>query len=404
MKILFLFNEGFDTPGPSNHLMLALVEDVLKSGISVHMVESHRLGKNEDIPEELKVYTNLTYDIVPRETIVKDAFIRRYFEEIGYAFKSFRRWKHVKDYDVIFIQSSPTAIYNLLLAKLFGRNKPLIYNIQDIFPGSAICSGAIRSNLVGFVFRTLQKAAYKLSDRITVISDDMLQKVVNQNVNREKITTIVNWYDDSSVHEVPWKENRFVEKYNLSKDIFYVQYAGTMGFVFDYKMVLNVAELLKNYKNIEFQMVGQGSQMNDFIKEKEEQKLDNIVFYPFESQDMVSDVYSTCSICLIPLKRGIIGNSVPSKAGLLMACNRAIVNSVDEDSYYYRMFHENNMGISVSNNNPRATADAILTLYEEKELRKQFARNGQEFGKHYYARRVNTVKYIELFKVMVGEE
>jgi len=384
--------------------MSTMVEDALKSGIDAHMVESHRLGKNEDIPDNLKGYNNFTYDIVPRKIVAKDAFIKRYFEEIGYAFRSFRHWKRIKDYDVIFVQSSPTVIYNVVLAKLFGKKKPILFNIQDMFPGSAICSGIIRSNFIGSVFRMLQKVAYKLSDRITVISADMLQKVVDQNVKREKITTIANWYDDSSVHEVLWEDNRFVNKYNLSKDKFYVQYSGTIGFIFDYKMVLSVAELLKGYEDIEFHMIGQGSQKDIFIKEKEERGLNNIIFYPrLEPQDVVSDVYSACSICLIPLKKGIIGNSVPSKVSFLMACNRTIVSSVDEDSAYYKMFHENDMGISVSNDNPQAVADAILTFYNDKEKRERFARNGHEFGKQYYARSTNTAKYIELFKIMAEE-
>lgn len=64
-------------------------------------------------------------------------------------------------------------------------------------------------------------------------------------------------------------------------------------------------------------MIGFGSQYDQFIAEAKERRLDNIVFYPLEPQPMVPHVYSACSICFIPLKRDIIGNSVPSKAGLL---------------------------------------------------------------------------------------
>ena len=39
-------------------------------------------------------------------------------------------------------------------------------------------------------------------------------------------------------------------KYDLKKDCFYVQFAGTMGMNFDYKMVLRVAEKLKQEKKI----------------------------------------------------------------------------------------------------------------------------------------------------------
>ncbi len=266
-----------------------------------------------------------------------------------------------------------------------------------MWPGSAVNSGVLNNRLIASAFFASQKIAYRLSDILTVISEDMKTKVIEQGVKERKIYSIVNWFDDRSVHEVDWRENRFVKKYNLGKEKFYVQYAGTMGYVFDYKMVLSVAEKLKSYRNIEFHMIGQGSQKEEFIENAKRKSLDNIKFFPLEPQHMVSDVYSACSICLIPLKRGVIGNSVPSKAGLLMACNRTIVNSVDEDSNYYRIFNENEIGISASNNDPDAVADAIIELFEDKDKREKYARNGHIFGEKYYSRSVNTKKFVDVF-------
>ena len=105
-----------------------------------------------------------------------------------------------------------------------------------------------------------------------------------------------------------------------------------MGYVFDFQMIIKVAEILKSEKQIVFQMIGEGSQKQAFIDAVKEKRLTNIVFLPLQQQDMVSDVYSACSTCIIPLKHGVIGNSVPSKAGLLMACKRSIVTSTDRGS------------------------------------------------------------------------
>ncbi|MFE4896543.1 glycosyltransferase family 4 protein [Peribacillus butanolivorans] len=403
MKVLIQWAGGFDTPGPSNHLLKALIEDMLSAGISVHLVQGSIRKKNAEIPSDLKNLDKFTYDTLQRKDIAKSSFIRRYLEEVVYLIRSVRHWKKTKDVDVVFVRSCPTSLYAILMAKILLR-KPVLYGIQDMYPGSAVNSGVIGNKIIANIFYFLQKVAYKKSDAISVISEDMKTKVIDQGVSKDKIYPIVNWFDDRTVHEVPWEENRFVKKYNLSRDKFYVQYAGTMGYVFDYKMILNVAELMKGYKDIQFQMIGQGSQKDAFMKEKEKRGLDNIIFYPLEPQEMVSDVYSTCSICLIPLKKGIIGNSVPSKAGLLMACNRAIVNSVDKDFDYYRMFNENEMGISASNDSPKEVADGILDLYHNKEKRERMAKNGQEFGKQYYSRSVNTQKFIKLFKKMVSVE
>jgi glycosyltransferase involved in cell wall biosynthesis len=402
-NILFICTEGFDTPGPSNHLISSLIEDMLESGFKVTLIQSRRKKINDDLPDTLKKNEHLSVNIVDRKIIEKNSFVLRYLEEASYAFRCFNTWRKLKDINAVFVQSSPTVVFSIILLKLFMK-KPILYSVQDMWPGSAVNSGVLSNRLIASIFYKIQKLAYKNSDVLTVISEDMKTKVVEQGVPKEKIYPIVNWFDDRTVNEVSWEENRFVNKYILSSDKFYVQYAGTMGYVFDYKMVLNVAELLKDYKDIQFQMIGQGSQKDAFMKDKEKRGLDNLIFYPLEPQDMVSDVYSTCSICLIPLKKGIIGNSVPSKAGLVMACNRAIINSVDKDSDYYKMFIEMEMGISAPNDDPRTVADAILDLYNNKEKRNRMAKNGHEFGKQYYSRSVNTKKFLELFETMVGVE
>ncbi|MGI6334771.1 MAG: glycosyltransferase family 4 protein [Saccharofermentanales bacterium] len=376
MKILIQWAGGFDTPGPSNHLLKSLIEDLIAAGISIHLVQSSTKKINEEMPSDLKNLKGFTFDTLERKDIAKSNFVKRYIEEIHYVIRSVSYWKKQNNIDVVFIRSSPIALYGILLAKSILK-KPVLYGVQDMWPGSAVNSRVIKNRFIAGIFYSLQKIAYKYSDVITVISKDMKTKVLEQGVPEEKICPIVNWFDDRTVHEVPWEENRFVKKYDLDKDKFYVQYAGTMGYVFDYKMVLNVAANLKSYKDIEFHMIGQGSQKDSFINDAKIQGLDNIKFFPLEPQHMVSDVYSACSVCLIPLKRGIIGNSVPSKAGLLMACNRAIVNSVDEDSDYYRMFNDNEIGISASNNDPEAVVEAILELYNNKERRELYAKNGQ---------------------------
>lgn len=399
-KLLFICTEGFDTPGPSNHLISSLLEDLLESDYKITLIQSRKNQTDDDLPYTLKNQTNLYVENIERKTIKKSSFVYRYFEEAWYSFRCFKKWKALKDVDAVFVQSSPTVVFSIVLLKLFMK-KPILYSVQDMWPGSAVNSGVISNKIIASTFYNIQKIAYKNSDVLTVISEDMKAKLIEQGVSSNKIYPIVNWFDDRTVYEVSWEKNRFVKKYSLCNDKFYIQYAGTMGYVFDYEMVLNVAELLKDYDDIEFQMIGQGSQKDVFMKEMQKRKLDNIVFYPLEPQEMVSDVYSTCTICLIPLKKGVIGNSVPSKAGLLMACNRAIVNSVDEGSDYYKMFNEYKIGISASNDNPKAVATAILDLYNNEEKRKQMARNGQEFGKKYYARSINTKKFINLLSDVI---
>lgn len=396
MNILLFMSSGLDTPGPSWHLYTALIEDLVSYGHCVHLIESHSTGINPDCPEKLARLDNFTYETIDIETVDKKAFAKRYLVGVKYCFKARRVFKKQQGFDVMMVQSCPWAPFAITFAKKCVK-APIIYNSQDMFPGASIANGAMKKKWMQKIFYSFQKIAYRKADHISVISDDMKQKVIEQGVSSEKITVIPDWYDDKSVREIPWEDNLFVKKYNMRKDIFYVQFAGTMGMNFDYKMVLSVAEKLKDQKDIVFQMIGQGSQKDDFARAACEKKLDNIVFLPLEPQEMVPHVYSACSACLIPLPKGVIGNSVPSKAGLLMACHRVIVTSADAESEYNKMFEREQIGIACSTDDPQGLAYGIIKLRDNPDLREQFADNAQKYGKKVYARSVNTKLYEKLY-------
>lgn len=400
MKLLYIASVDFYTkPNPSFHLMTTMIEDLLTNGIEVKLVGCKEEGIDKHIPRMLEDKPGFEYHLVDCPKVEKSNFVRRYLEGIRYA-KAVGDYikKAVIDCDIIFVQSSPTVLYTLYYAKKYSNGLKIIYNVQDMFPGSSIASGVMTRKWMQNIFYTLQKSAYKKADVITAISVDMKTKLMEQGVAEEKIKVIVNWFDDSTVHEVAWKENRFVKKYDLDPNIFYVQYAGTMGYVFDYEMVLKVAEKLKDERDIVFQMIGEGSQKTAFFEAAKEKGLDNIVFLPLEAQEMVSDVYSACSVCFIPLKPGVIGNSVPSKAGLLMACKRAIVTSVDQDSDYFDMI-EMHAGIAAANDDPDAVVRALLKLKDDRELCKNYGIRGYDYGHESYARSNNMRTYIELIRM-----
>lgn len=398
MKLMYIASLDFYTkPNPSYHLMTTMLEDILNNGMEVLLLGCAEDGIAKHIPDFLEKHPLFTHHLIPCPKVEKADFARRYLSGIRYSKAIGKLIKHyINECDIVLVQSSPTVLYTLHYAKKYAGSKRVIYNVQDMFPGSSIASGVMPQKWMQVIFYRLQKIAYKKSDIITAISEDMKNKLIEQGVPNDKIRVIVNWFDDSSVHEVSWSDNKFVKKYNMSPEIFYVQYAGTMGYVFDYEMVINVADKLKEHRDIVFQMIGEGSQKEAFIQAAKDKGLDNIVFLPLEQQEMVSDVYSACSVCFIPLKKGIIGNSVPSKAGLLMACKRAIITSVDKNSDYYNMV-DKYAGVAAANDEPDNIVRAILHMKDNRDMCTQYGISGYEYGHELYSRSNNMKKYLDLF-------
>ena len=399
MKVLYLTMDGFDTAGPNNQMAMVMIREFVSHDYHVHLIQSRRTRKYPEIPDMLKGVDGLEIETIDRKVIDKSNFVIRYLNEVKWAFQSMAHWRKVKDADIVFLQSCPTAFVQLILLKLF-YHKPVLFNIYDVWPGHAIDLGVMNSDFLYNCFRLLQKIAYALSTKIAVLSEDMRDKLMAEGVEEEKIVIIPAWYDDTVAMEVPRSENRFLKKYNLNFTEFIVQFAGTIGYVFNYKLVLDTAELLKNDTEIRFQIIGDGLFKKAFVEEARARGLDNIDFYPLQPVDIVPDVYSACDIAIIPLRKGVIGNGVPSKAPLLMACHKTIVNSVEENSAYYRLFNDNEMGISVPLNDSQALPEAIRTLAANPEICRKMADKAKVFSRKYYSASVCTKKFMAAFDEM----
>lgn len=397
MKILYVTMDGFDTPGPNNQMAEVMINDFLDNGYDVHLVQSRRKRLFPDIPASLENKKGLTVDIVDRKVIDKTNFIKRYIDDVRYAFQAMRYWRKVKDADVIFLQSNPTVLFPMLLLKIFKR-LPILYCIYDVWPGHAYDIGVVKSKLLYNIFRLLNKPCYKMASAMSVLSEDMRDKVIAEGAKPEKVHIVPAWFDVKTAREIPVEENRFIKKYDIPTDKFYVQFAGTVGYVFNYKTVIELAKRLEDEKNIVIQIVGDGNVKDKFMDEVEKLGLKNIVFYPLQPIDIVPDVYSTCNLCIIPLQKGVIGNGVPSKAPILMACNRVIVNSVELDSYYARIFKENNMGIAVDIYDYDGFADAVRELYKSPETVKIMAENAHRYGEENYSSTLSTGKFMAIFE------
>lgn len=402
MKILYITSDGFDTPGPNNQMAEVMINDFLDSGYEVHLIQSRRKREFPDIPKSLDGKKGFSCDIVNRRVFDRNRFVIRYLNDVLYAFSAMKYWLKVRDADVVYLQSNPTILFPMLLLKLFKR-LPILYCIYDVWPGHAYDIGVVKSKLLYNIFRLLNKPCYMMADAISVMSEDMKKTVVSEGARPEKVKIVSPWYDVKTAREIRPEENRFIAKYNIPQDKFYIQFAGTIGYVFDCRAVIELAKRLQDEKDIVIQIVGDGNVKERFVKEVKKEGLENIEFYPLQPVELVPDVYSAGSVCLIPLRKGVIYNGVPSKAPILMACNRVIVNSVDIGSDYARMFTDNDMGISVDTGDYDTLAEKIKYLHNSPDVLQRMAKNSNEYCRQIFSSDSNTRKYMDIFDE-IGEK
>lgn len=315
-------------------------------------------------------------------------------------------WKgmRAKDVDCIYLASTP-PIQGLLGAfiKKF-RGIPFVYNLQDIFPDSLYNNGlANKGGILWKIGRLIENFTYKHADKIIVISEDFKKNIMAKGVPEEKIVVVYNWVDQNAVVNVERENNKLFDKYNLDRSKFYIEYSGNIGLSQNMDMLLEVMEdLQNNYPDINLVLVGEGAYKAQVEKIVADKQLKNVVMLPFQPYEDISHVFSLGDVGLVISKPGTGAASVPSKTWSIMSASRPVLANFDENELK-DILAGNECGIFTKTGDKVAFKQSIITLYENRELCKQYGKNGRQFVMDNLTREVGTQKYVDVINSVVAE-
>lgn len=308
-----------------------------------------------------------------------------------------------KKYDVAFVDSTP-PIQGLKMPLIkWLKRKPTIYNVQDIFPDSLVGTGLTHEgSLIWKIGRMVEKITYRYADKIIVISEDFKKNIMAKGVPEDKIVVVYNWVDQNKVVDVPREENKLFDVYGLDRSKFYITYNGNIGLTQNMDMLLDVAkELQEEYEDIHFVLVGNGAYLDEVKHKVTEQQLDNVHLLPFQPYEDISHVFSLGDASLVISKPGVGANSVPSKTWSIMSASRPVLANFDENELK-TIIENNHCGIFTKAGDKDAFKESILTLYNHRELCKEYGHNGRKFVMDNLTREVGTQKYVDVIKEVCG--
>lgn len=307
-----------------------------------------------------------------------------------------------KKYDVLLIYSAPPIQgLKLPLVKLL-RRKPIVYNVQDIFPDTLVCAGlAKEGSLMWRIGTIIMKITYACCDKFVVISNDFKTNMVAKGVPAEKIEVINNWAEQDVVVDIPRDKNRLFDKYSFDRAKFYVTYCGNIGMTQNLDLLLDVAAEFQNkYYEIIFVLVGNGAYRDDLARKITERELKNVHLLPFQPYEDISHVFSLGDASLVISKPGTGAASVPSKTWSIMSASRPVLANFDENELK-DIVEKNRCGIFTKAGDKEAFKESILKLYNNRELCEEYGKNGRQFVMDNLTKEVGTQKYVDVIKSVV---
>ena len=236
------------------------VEKILKGNVIIHRMHLYREGKS---------------------------FIGRAIRYILFSIECL--WKSVTvPADFIFTGSGPPSqgVVVALAKKISG--KKVVYNLQDIFPDSLVTSGICDENSVLMkIGYAMEKFTYKNVDLIITVSDDMEENIRRKGVPLEKIKVVRNWIDTDKVFPIEREKDLVFDKLGITREKFLVVYAGNIGKVQGVDVIVRAAEKLKENVDIQFIIIGNGSEEEEIKNMILKKELNNIAMFPLLESEWV---------------------------------------------------------------------------------------------------------------------
>lgn len=393
MKVLFVLNGGLGIPGPSNHLIEAIVHETINLGLSVHVIDKH-IGTTMSNDVHGLFSDTVTFDRVRFSLAPKHSLFRRYLADLRYTLACSKHFKNHKDASVVFLQSSNVSPFLIFWLRLFVK-KPIVYNVQDIWPVNAMMVGILRKSSLSYkLFSWLQKYAYNKADIVVTISEDMRDTLIREGVASRKIEVVHNWsYSDEAPFEL-MSQNQFIKRNNVDMSIFNVVYAGNIGVFQNVDIVIKAAELLSDHADIRFHIIGEGArkaQLEDYVKTH---RLSNVVFYPMQPSEIALDIYQMASVNIIPLAGGVIYTALPSKTAICLASGRPLIACVDIESRFAKMISNCDQCAVAPPNDPEKLAELIYQFYQTNNDQRSL--DTQLLFRSEFSRGLNSRKYASI--------
>ena len=391
-RFLFVFDIGFDRPGPSVHLLNDIMRSALLHGHNIDVLSKDTGGTESLIAKEVMSDPHFHHFIVKDDDEKKYGNIKRYLNEIKYASHCAEIYLKQDKYDAAFLQSNPTAYFYFRDLKKLGC--PVIYNVQDIFPYNLRIVGQSFVNKLLFpIFRRLQHSAYNKAAMVITISDDMKRQLIDDGVDPEKIRVIYNWsYSDEPIvlDDIP-KERVFDLHCDKAKTN--AVYAGNIGKIQNVELIADAALLTSDDSSIHYYVIGDG--VNKSFVEEKAGCLKNLTILPMQPSCFAESIYAQADINLIPMVRGIIATCLPSKTPTILRVNKPMIFCLDQDSLFGQYMADKENSIVVSPENAEELVAAIRAFQNNK------VNHSKKIDASIFSRS-NAEKYIDSMDTLCG--
>jgi glycosyltransferase involved in cell wall biosynthesis len=299
----------------------------------------------------------------------------------GFTLSSATAVLRVERPDVVIATSPPlvVAIPGWLVTKCRWRRVPLIFEIRDLWPESAITTNVLRrGSLLTKMLFALERWACRKADRVSVLTPAFRDDIIKRGlVTTEKVSFVPNGADARLFY--PGRRDNAVRREYGWADRFVVMYAGAHSRANAVGQLLDAASLLSDRPEVLIACVGDGPERSILQDKARIKGLANIVFCGPQPKERMPEFVNACDVGAAVLQNNPTFRTVyPNKVFDYMACARPTLLAID-GVVRQLVCDEARAGVFAEPENGEALAAAIRHLADNPAGGAEMGRRGRKW-------------------------
>lgn len=286
-----------------------------------------------------------------------------------------------EEFDAIFVnQLSPIMMgIPAMVYKRIHHKKILLYCL-DLWPASLAAGGIKEGAMIYKLFFLISKWIYKSADMILVTSS----------MFKDYFKDTLGLAAENIQHLPQYAEDLFEQKADIpqSNGKFNLVFAGNIGDLQSVETIIKAANELRDYSEISFHIVGDGSKLSECKRLSDDFKLVNIVFHGRRPVSEMPFFYGIADAMLITLKDNkTLSYTLPGKVQSYLAAGKPIIGAIYGEAR--NVIQESNCGLCCDSEDYKGLATIILQFYNSDKKR-----NMAESARRYYFENYSKEKFM----------
>lgn len=294
--------------------------------------------------------------------------------------------------DVLYVYHPPATVGVAAAVVQFFRRVPFVYDIQDLWPDTLAATGMLRNDKALRIIGTVCRWIYRRAAHVVVLSDGFRDRLIDCGVDKDTVTVIPNWCDETAIV-------RSEPKDGVLPDGFNILFAGNVGFAQALDAVVEAADIVKNdERKINLVVLGSGVDVARLKAEVGSRGCENVSFLPRVPMNEVGPILSAADVLLVHLKDDdLFRITIPSKIQAYMSIGKPVLVGVRGDAA--TLVSKARAGLECIPENADSIAEAFRTFAKMPVAKiEELGQNARDYYLEHLSLAKGTDRFIEVFE------